>query len=390
MQNSTQHQAGMVSGLVPRAWARLFGSDAARLRERLQPAHWLSYVLIFAQSAAVLLVFGHAEIPLLASALWTVQAIAALGVFVLLASVLAADMAMLATIRRIPNLARNRQRWALREHVFYVAFVLITESITLGVVLATLDANPAALISNAPLIPPDGGWFRAQIVLRVLLVSWTAVQLVIVRGKLPVLLSTLTATGRELVGGHVEQKLSALDISTTDLAAAFRVYAGMSKPPRRVRTWWNGWLVAREMAQEAEESRQVQNVVDALADLDRGAAGSGGSNTRRTQAESGDPERPPTGPGSPIAAPAGGARRRRTGGGKAARRRQQSVIQLQPVPAEERAAAAWNAMPLRGDGKPRLSNTALMRAAGLSASSASKYARILAERDLQPRQQVAQ
>lgn len=205
------------SGLVPRLWARLFGSDTARLRERLQPAHWLSYVLIIAQSATVLLVFGHAEIPLLVSASLAVRLIAALGVFVLVVSVFAADMAMLATLKRVPALARNRQRWQLREHVAYTLFVLATEAVTLAVVLAALDAAPAELISAKPLIAPGSAVFTAAIVLRVLLVSWTAVQLVIVRGRLPVLLSTLTSTGREIVGAHVERKLAELDIEGISL-----------------------------------------------------------------------------------------------------------------------------------------------------------------------------
>lgn len=255
-------------GILPRLWVRLFGSNTARLRERLQPAHWLSYVLIIAQSATVLLVFGHAEIPLLVSATLAVRLIAALGVFVLVASVFAADIAMLATLKRIPALARNRQRWQLREHVAYTLFVLATEAVTLAVVLAALDAAPAELISTRPLIAPGSGLFQAAIALRVLLVSWSAVQLVIVRGRLPVLLSTLTATGREIVGAHVERKLAALDIEGISLPAAFRTYAAMSKPPRRVPTWYNGWLVRRDGGAEAEEARQVSNVVDALDDLE--------------------------------------------------------------------------------------------------------------------------
>ena len=52
--------------------------------------------------------------------------------------------------------------------------------------------------------------------------------MVIVRGRLPALLSTLAAT---------------------------------SKPPRRARTMWNGWFVRWDAAVEAEEARQVQSVV---------------------------------------------------------------------------------------------------------------------------------
>ena len=263
------HQSGIQSGILPRFWARIFGEDAKRLSERMQPSHWLSYVLILSQSAAVLLVFGHAELPLLGNPSWAISSIAALGLFVLVATVFAADMALLETLRRMPSLARNRQHWALREHSAYVLFVLVTEAVTLGVVLSTLDADPMALISPRPLIPPHGFTFHAQIALRVMLVSWTAIQLVIVRGKLPVLLSTLTATGREIVGAHVEQKLARLELGSIHLPAAFRTYAAMSKPPRRIRTFWNGWLVRRELAAEEEEGRQIENVVSALEDLEQ-------------------------------------------------------------------------------------------------------------------------
>src|SRR5258708_3122214 len=160
------------TGVVQRLMSHLFGSQASRLTERAAPAHWLSYVLILSQSAAVLLVFGHAELPLLGNPSWAVRAIAAMGLFVLLATVF-----------------------------------------------------PAAV---------------------------------------PVLPATLTTAGRELVGAHVERQLSALDIAGVALPDPFRLYAAMARPPRSVRTPWNGWLVRRELAAEGEEERQTQNVVDAL------------------------------------------------------------------------------------------------------------------------------
>jgi hypothetical protein len=256
------------SGLVQQALTRLFGAKAARLSERLAPSHWLSYVLILSQSAAVLLVFGHQELPLLSDPSWAIRIIAGMGLFILLATVLAADMAMLRTLQRMPALARNRQRWAWREHALYVAFVLVTEGVTLFVVLSTLDADPAALVSARPLIAPTSAAFGLAIFLRVALVSWTAVQLVVIRSRLPVLLSTLTATGRELVGAHVERKLATLNLDSIHLPAAFRVYATMSRPPRSIPTWLNGWRIRRELAAEAEEARQVEAVVSALEDLE--------------------------------------------------------------------------------------------------------------------------
>jgi hypothetical protein len=383
-------QSNTSGGIVPRLWARLFGHDAARLKERLQPTHWLSYVLIVAQSATVLLIFGHAEIPLLTTPDWAVRAIAALAVFVLVASVFAADMAMLATLKRMAALARNRQRWQVREHVAYVLFVLITESITLAVVLATLDAAPARLTSPAPLIAPQSPLFGAAIGLRVLLVSWTAIQLVIVRGRLPVLLSTLTATGKEIVGAKVEYLLAQMETDQAPLPALFRIYAAMSQPPRRIRTWWNGWLVRRDAAAEAEEIRQVGSVLDALEHLTRLQQGPAG-----TGAAAGHPAivapapdlpapdlpapRPPTGPGSPVTARARRGRPRQ-------RLPRRPVLRLQPNTAsgdevEQRAAAIWNAQPPRADGRPRLSARQLALQAHISPATASKWAKVFRERD---------
>jgi hypothetical protein len=100
------------------------------------------------------------------------------------------------------------------------------------------------------------------------LLCWSTVQLFIVAGKLPLQLPTLMTTGREIIGAHVEKQLAALDLSATTLAGALRVYAAMSKPPRRVRTWLNGWLVKRDAQREQEEERQAQLVLDSLHELE--------------------------------------------------------------------------------------------------------------------------
>jgi hypothetical protein len=388
------------SGIVPRLMARVFGERAARLTERLQRVHWLSYLLVVSQSVAVILVLGHAELPLLFDASWAIRALASMGVFVLVATVVSADLALLETLRRVPVLARNRQSGQLREHLAYVLFVLLIEASTYAVVLAVLDSNPRALITSAPLIPNAGPVFVAQVILRAVLVCWTAVQLVIVRGRLPILLSTLTATGKEIVGAHVERRLAGLDIAGISLPAGFRVYAAMSKPPRRIRTWWNGWLVNRELAAEAEEDRQVQNVIGALDDLERRritAEAAPAGHITQLPAESSPvalpahaytapdaPEKPPTGPGAPSAAKA----TRRASGARAQRPQVLMLTPDRPVrqaararshaspvrtprmpimtatPAKDRAAAVW---------RPGMSVDALERAAGISRSSAARY-----------------
>ncbi|HEV2238139.1 MAG TPA: hypothetical protein VGR57_15870 [Ktedonobacterales bacterium] len=255
-------------GILPKIAATVFGPRAARLTERLQRLHWLSYLLILAQSAAVLIVLGHAELPLLTYPVWTIRALAAGGLFVLIATVIAADLAMLETLRRIPVLRRNRQYAQYREHLCYVLFVQAIEISTYAIVLAALESHPERIIAAAPLIPNQGPVFTVQIVLRSVLIAWTAIQLVIVRGKLPVLLSTLNSTGKEIIGAHVERRLAKLSIEGTSLPAAFRVYAAMSRPPRRIKTLWNGWLVARDLAREEEEERQAANIAEALDTLE--------------------------------------------------------------------------------------------------------------------------
>jgi hypothetical protein len=263
-------------------------------------------------------------------------------------------------------------------HLGYVLFVLVTEAVTLGVVLNTLDAQPLALISARPLIPPDGLAFRAQIVLRVTLISWSAIQLVVIRGKLPVLLSTLTNAGKELVGGHVQRQLSALDIAGVALSDTFRLYAAMARPPRRVRTLWNGWLVQRELATEAEEERQTANVVDALEELQR----------RRVQlspvVQIVEDRRPPTGPGTPTLGPAhsgnvvqlGEERKARKRGGVRTPRKAGARASV-----EHKARSAW---------QPGMSVEALQLAAAISRGSAMKYHAKLSTEDDATRGELAQ
>jgi hypothetical protein len=286
-------------GILPRLRAALFGERTARLTETLHNTSWLSYLLVLTQSIAVVLVLGHAQIPLLFSADWITRGIVAAALFVLVASVYAADLCFLATIRRIPVLARNRQTTAHLEHLLYAGFVMLIEGSTYGVVVSTLDTNPHALLSPTPLVPQHGPIFLALVVGRVVLLCWTTVQLFVCSSKLPPQLTTLMGTGREIVGAHVEHKLAALDLEHMSLAAAFQVFAAMSKPARRVKTWLNGWLVKRDKHREDEEERQAGLVLEALGALERAQAGEPSTHDADERETVSPPSRPPTGPGSP-------------------------------------------------------------------------------------------
>jgi hypothetical protein len=258
-------------GLFPRMGAALFGQRTARLSETLGSTHWLLYLLVITSSVTSVLVLGHSQIPLLFSADWGVRAIVAAAFFVLVATVYAADLCFLKTMQRIPALARNRETTMQLEHMLYMLFVLCVECGTYGVVIYTLDRNPHALLDAAPLLPTTGAIFLAIIGGRVFLLGWTLIQLSIVSRKLPPQLTTLMGTGREIVGAHVERGLAGLDLAHMTLAGLFRVYAAMSRPPRRVPWGWgflgNRWLVKREAHRENEEERQAKLVLAALRDI---------------------------------------------------------------------------------------------------------------------------
>lgn len=256
-------------GILPRIRTFFLGERAARLTEQTEHAHWLSYLLVVAQSIAVLLVFGHAEVGLLFAPNVVLRLMAAAVLFLLVATVIAADWAMLASMRRVAPLRRNRQTGMLVEHLAYILFVFAVEGVTYGAVLVAIDSDPQILIENRSLIPTTGPLFLSVVIMRVVLICWSAIQLLISKSKLPVLLSTLVGTGKELVGGSLEQELAALNVKGVRLVDLFLVYARMARPPRRVPGFWNRWLVVRELAAEAEEERQVTNVMEALRDLER-------------------------------------------------------------------------------------------------------------------------
>lgn len=255
-------------GLFPGLRAFLFGRKRGGLSEHSAGAHILSYLLVVVESVTVVLVLGHTLITLLLSSGWVIRAIAAMALFILIASVWAADLALIRSFQRIPALARNRQSFAVLEHVAFILFVMLIEGITYGVVIGTLDTNASALLSAAPIIAPTSPLFAAQIVLRAILLGWTTVQLLIVVNPLPVQLATLLNVGKSIVGAHVERQLEDLDLASVPLAGSFQVYAAMARPPRRTPTLINGWLRRRDDHREREEARQADQVREGLAALD--------------------------------------------------------------------------------------------------------------------------
>jgi len=324
-------------GILQRAGVALFGERAQRLRESTTGAHALSYLLVTVQSAAVVLALGHQQLQLLLSGDPAITLLAGLALFLLVSTVIAADLCLLATLQRVPVLARNRATWALFEHLAYLAFVLLVEGSTLALVLAVLDTDPRALVSDAPIIPAGGWMFAAQIGARAALTCWTAVQLWIVRAKLPPQWSTLLLEARELLGGKAQQVMGSLNLDRAPLASLFDAYAQMSLPPARVARWWNRGLIRREAAALAEEDRQRLAVVQTLSTFD--VAG-----TQIVPGGAQQPTRPPTGPGSPVVAQtthneAGGEI---DGGVRTPTRRPAAVLRLADpnAPTRRRRAAA--------------------------------------------------
>ncbi len=376
-------------GIFQRAGVALFGERTQRLRESTTGAHALSYLLVTVQSAAVVLALGHQQLQLLLSGDPTITLIASVAIFLLVASVVAADLCLLATLQRLPVLSRNRSTWSLVEHLAYLAFVLLVEGSTLALVLAVLDTNPHALVGSAPIIPAVGWLFGALIGARAALTTWTAVQLWIVRGKLPPQWSTLLLEARELLGGKAQAVMGALNLESASLASLFDAYAQMSRPPARVMRWWNRGLIAREAAALAEEDRQREAVVRALSAFDTPSVER--HNVALTSAAA--PDRPPTGPGTPRRAPAErrqdreapgpnvrqlptGDRPSRTAarassGGRSSARRRGGPRIAESV--EPRARAVWQS---------GMSVEALRRDAGISRASAQKYHAMLRGEEL--------
>ncbi|HEX6818532.1 MAG TPA: hypothetical protein VF120_09175, partial [Ktedonobacterales bacterium] len=317
------------AGIFERARVYLFGERTQRLQEHGGAAHWLSYLLVVVQSLAVILALGHQQIQLLLSGDPAIVLIAAMSIFLLVATVVAADLCVLATLRRVPVLARNRQAGALWEHLAYLAFVLAVEGSTFALVLVTLDTDPAALVSSRPIIPPGGWLFGAQIVGRTLLTVWTSVQLFIVRGKMPPQWSTLILEARELMGGHAQRLMRSLNLDAATLAGVFAAYAAMSRPPARAARWWNRGLIRREAAALEEEDRQREAVVRALASFDTAA-----------QLASDTPAHPPTGPGSPTLAPSSHTDEGDEGGAVRTPRRPAVLRLADPDPRPRRRTAA--------------------------------------------------
>jgi hypothetical protein len=383
-------------GIFQRAGVALFGERTQRLRESTTGAHALSYLLVTVQSAAVVLALGHQQLQLLLSGDATIVLIAGLALFLLVSSVVAADLCLLATLQRLPVLSRNRSTWSLVEHLAYLAFVLLVEGSTLALVLAVLDTDPHALVEPAPIIPAAGWLFAAMIGARAALTGWTAVQLWIVRAKLPPQWSTLLLEARELLGGKAQAVMSALNLDSASLASLFDAYAQMSRPPARVARWWNRGLIRREAAALSEEDRQREAVVRALSAFDA---------PHVEPLSNGAHPRPPTGPGSPSAAPSelpvrtpsqpgrqaviqlvdpsAPARRKVAASTRANKAGAKSVHTPRDAAAAERAArAAW---------VPGMSVTDLQNAAGISRAAAGKHRRILmAEAGQTTRGQVAQ
>jgi hypothetical protein len=371
-------------GIFHRARVWLLGERVERLRESITGAHALSYLLVTVQSAAVVLALGHQQLQLVLSGDPAIVLIAALALFLLVASVVAADLCLLATLQRLPVLARNRQTWALLEHLAYLGFVLFVEGSTLALVLAVLDTDPRALVSAAPIIPAAGWLFAVMIAARAVLTCWTAVQLWIVRGKLPPQWSTLLLEARELLGGKAQQVMSGLNLDAAPLAALFDAYAQMSRPPTRMARWWNKGLIAREAVALAREDEQREAVVRALSSFDV-AHTPLASIAARVVAVA--PDRPPTGPGSPTAAPVrtptmprreavihlvdpDTPTRRRPPAARRSNTRASRRVRTptDPDAAEAAARAVW---------QPGMSVTELQRAADISRNAASKHRRIL-------------
>lgn len=256
-------------GRAVRAWRWLWGQRRKRLTEQEGRMSVSSLLLTISQSIALVLVFGHAEIPWLLSGNPGARLVAVASLSILIITAVAADTTMLKSLRRMSILRRNRQMGMWWEHFCYVGFVVGIEAVTFMTAIYVLDQDPAKLLSPEPLLPAVAIILFVQVGLRAALTAWTYIQSQLVAQKLPPVWETGMALGRELVGGHANEILESLHLENRDIAAVMNAFAQMSKKPKRRPTRWNAKARARDEQYEQELEQERQHVVHALQGLSR-------------------------------------------------------------------------------------------------------------------------
>ncbi|HUY75788.1 MAG TPA: hypothetical protein VMV29_03395, partial [Ktedonobacterales bacterium] len=163
------------SGFLPTVWRRLFGERAHTLREEEGHTSLAGMVLLIILSAAMVVVFGHAELPWLLTGTLPVRVLMAGSLAILALGTFVADQTALRSMLRMSILARNRATGMLWEHALYVGLVIATEMLTYILALYVIESDPARLLSAQPILP--GGLVAIGLLaLRGLIIGWTLVQ----------------------------------------------------------------------------------------------------------------------------------------------------------------------------------------------------------------------
>ena len=254
-------------GALRRAWRWLVGSHP-RLRESEGRTSWLSYLLMLVQSLTLVLIGGSVELrTLLSGAPLPEKALMTLSLAVLVLGTYAADMCAQRTMGRISVLWRNRRGWVATEHTLYVAFVVGVEMATYAVALYVIETNPQALLAGASILPTTALVIGVMVGVRALIIAWTYVQLKVIADPLPANDLTLMRQIVEKTGGHADAQLDGLQLQARDLPTVLNAIAEMSKPPRRIPHWYNGWLRRRDAEAEAEQDALRARQIAALQSL---------------------------------------------------------------------------------------------------------------------------
>lgn len=267
-QSTTQRRQELINkyGLVKGWRYSIFGEPAPRATERETSLPWYAQAILYAASAATLLVFASSDIVALQHANVFRVTIITLMIGLLLTLVYAMDKSANRTIPRIFILLQRRQYPMFIEHLLYVAGVAIIEMTTLYVVVVH-ENDIDSILNGHPLISPQSIWFSILAGARVTLAIWTWVHSHFVNEPIPVQWSTIQREATELIGGKALEKVQRLDLNHVGLGALVDGLVLFFQPvARAARTYRFG--DDRRMRQAAIDLAHRKEVVATLERLD--------------------------------------------------------------------------------------------------------------------------
>lgn len=253
-------------------WLRRAFHRPARLKAPDEPTSWVGLLLVIVQSAALVLVFGHTEIFRLFAADMKTVAVAAISLFVLVASTFAGDVTVSKVMRRIGPLRRMQEEALAGWLIVYSVFILGVEGCTFAVALWAVEQRPDALFSQTPLLPNSGPLLALQIGLRALMLPLTFVMLQITASRLELGYEVAVVDARARVGGMMRETLAETTLEASSLGDLMAAWGRLNAPMPRKRTRWNGHAIARDEEYARRLQAQTESIVAAFTQLTRDRA----------------------------------------------------------------------------------------------------------------------